>query len=284
MEMRYAAWLCLCVVWSWVNGSTHVLQIALSAQFTTIGGQKKWGEILFSLQAFACGLRGRAASSFWILHFADPHAFRPPAAGRHPRVRPGPRRTALGHRPGHRPWPGRVPHPRRPAHRPRRRARQPLRTPARPAAPRPRPAPTWTASARPAFGFASAAFHALMPGDTASKCPAHCAWHFWRLRGHYPTQGQGVLSPDGSRPDRGAGAGFGLPLGLVRQGRTGSTSNGRRSCCPAPIVEYVVVHEMSHLHEPHHTPAFWRRVERAMPDHERQRGWLGSHGMEVEGL
>ena len=53
---------------------------------------------------------------------------------------------------------------------------------------------------------------------------------------------------------------------------------------PAPIVEYVVVHEMSHLHEPHHTPAFWRRVERAMPDHERQRGWLESHGLEVEGL
>ena len=53
---------------------------------------------------------------------------------------------------------------------------------------------------------------------------------------------------------------------------------------PAPIVEYVVVHEMSHLHEPHHTPAFWRRVERAMPDHERRRGWLESHGLEVEGL
>jgi predicted metal-dependent hydrolase len=53
---------------------------------------------------------------------------------------------------------------------------------------------------------------------------------------------------------------------------------------PAPIVEYVVVHEMAHLHEPHHTPAFWRRVERAMPDHERRRGWLEGHGLEVEGL
>ena len=29
-----------------------------------------------------------------------------------------------------------------------------------------------------------------------------------------------------------------------------------------PIAEYVVVHEMAHLREPHHTPEFWRRVER----------------------
>jgi predicted metal-dependent hydrolase len=53
---------------------------------------------------------------------------------------------------------------------------------------------------------------------------------------------------------------------------------------PAHIAEYVVVHEMAHLHEPHHTPSFWRRVERAMPDFERRRDWLRLHGEEVEGL
>ena len=53
---------------------------------------------------------------------------------------------------------------------------------------------------------------------------------------------------------------------------------------PARIAEYVVVHEMSHLHEPHHTPEFWRRVERAMPDFERRKAWLAERGMEVEGL
>jgi len=53
---------------------------------------------------------------------------------------------------------------------------------------------------------------------------------------------------------------------------------------PARIAEYVVVHEMSHLHEPHHTPEFWRRVERAMPDFERRKTWLAERGMEVEGL
>lgn len=53
---------------------------------------------------------------------------------------------------------------------------------------------------------------------------------------------------------------------------------------PARIAEYVVVHEMAHLHDPHHTPEFWRRVERAMPDYERRRDWLAGNGMSVEGL
>jgi predicted metal-dependent hydrolase len=53
---------------------------------------------------------------------------------------------------------------------------------------------------------------------------------------------------------------------------------------PARIAEYVVVHEMAHLHEPHHTPSFWLRVERAMPDYEQRKAWLAEHGMDVEGI
>lgn len=53
---------------------------------------------------------------------------------------------------------------------------------------------------------------------------------------------------------------------------------------PARIAEYVVVHEIAHLHEPHHTPAFWLRVERAMPDYAQRKAWLAERGMEVEGL
>lgn len=73
--------------------------------------------------------------------------------------------------------------------------------------------------------------------------------------------------------------------------RWGSCGKGQRLyfhwktiLLPAPIAEYVVVHEMAHLHEPHHTPGFWLRVERAMPDYERRRDWLAAHGGEVEGL
>lgn len=53
---------------------------------------------------------------------------------------------------------------------------------------------------------------------------------------------------------------------------------------PARIADYVVVHEIAHLHEPHHTPAFWLRVERAMPDYAQRRAWLAERGSEVEGI
>lgn len=53
---------------------------------------------------------------------------------------------------------------------------------------------------------------------------------------------------------------------------------------PARIAEYVVVHEIAHLHEPHHTPAFWLRVERAMPDYLQRKAWLAEHGINVEGI
>ncbi len=53
---------------------------------------------------------------------------------------------------------------------------------------------------------------------------------------------------------------------------------------PARIAEYVVVHEIAHLHEPHHTPGFWLRVERAMPDYAQRKAWLAEHGMDVEGI
>ena len=49
---------------------------------------------------------------------------------------------------------------------------------------------------------------------------------------------------------------------------------------PPRIIEYIVVHELVHLREPHHTPDFWRAVERAMPDWEHRRGWLAQHGRE----
>jgi len=46
----------------------------------------------------------------------------------------------------------------------------------------------------------------------------------------------------------------------------------------------VVVHELAHLHQPHHTSDFWQRVERALPDFERRKIWLAEHGMDVEGI
>jgi predicted alpha/beta hydrolase family esterase len=75
------------------------------------------------------------------------------------------------------------------------------------------------------------------------------------------------------------GAGPGLSLGLMRQGRL-AVLPLEDNLAAARIAEYVVVHEIAHLHEPHHTPAFWLRVERAMPDYAQRRpGWLSTELM-----
>jgi len=47
---------------------------------------------------------------------------------------------------------------------------------------------------------------------------------------------------------------------------------------PPSIVDYVIVHELAHLHEALHTPAFWLLVERALPGCQQQRDWLAQHG------
>lgn len=49
---------------------------------------------------------------------------------------------------------------------------------------------------------------------------------------------------------------------------------------PPRAIDYIVAHELVHLREPHHTPAFWRAVERAMPDWQQRRRWLAEHGRE----
>ena len=47
---------------------------------------------------------------------------------------------------------------------------------------------------------------------------------------------------------------------------------------PPPIIDYVVVHELIHLHERRHNRAFWERMESAMPDYEARKRWLAENG------
>ncbi|MBT2487818.1 M48 family metallopeptidase [Streptomyces sp. ISL-96] len=50
---------------------------------------------------------------------------------------------------------------------------------------------------------------------------------------------------------------------------------------PAALVDYVLVHELAHLHEPNHSPNFWRMVARALPDYESRRDRLEEWGAGV---
>ncbi len=56
---------------------------------------------------------------------------------------------------------------------------------------------------------------------------------------------------------------------------TGDISyNWRIVMAPHRIVDYVVVHELCHLLEHNHSPAYWRHVERVLPDFQECREWL----------
>lgn len=54
--------------------------------------------------------------------------------------------------------------------------------------------------------------------------------------------------------------------------------NWRLIFAPPSVFEYVVVHELCHLREPHHQPAFWRLVGQVLPGFEEQRRWLKAKG------
>ena len=43
---------------------------------------------------------------------------------------------------------------------------------------------------------------------------------------------------------------------------------------PPPVVDYVIVHELSHLAEMNHSRRFWGRVGRVLPDYAKRRKWL----------
>lgn len=73
----------------------------------------------------------------------------------------------------------------------------------------------------------------------------------------------------------------------IRDGRSrwGSCSSSgtislswRLVMAPPQVGEYVVVHELAHLREMSHAPAFWAIVAHALPGYAEQRAWLKRHG------
>jgi predicted metal-dependent hydrolase len=69
------------------------------------------------------------------------------------------------------------------------------------------------------------------------------------------------------------------------KGRWGSCStkghvlfNWKVIIAPNPIIDYVVVHELAHLHHHNHSPQFWHCVERVIPDYREHRDWLKVKG------
>lgn len=49
---------------------------------------------------------------------------------------------------------------------------------------------------------------------------------------------------------------------------------------PEEVIDYVCIHELAHLQEANHSPAFWSLVEKAIPDYKEKRRWLREHSEE----
>ncbi|WP_068109719.1 M48 family metallopeptidase [Tropicimonas marinistellae] len=50
---------------------------------------------------------------------------------------------------------------------------------------------------------------------------------------------------------------------------------------PPEVLQYVAAHEVAHLAEMNHGPAFWATVERLRPGYETQRQWLRQNGEDL---
>jgi hypothetical protein len=47
---------------------------------------------------------------------------------------------------------------------------------------------------------------------------------------------------------------------------------------PQTIIDYIVVHELCHIHHRDHTDAFWNEVDKVMPDFRERKEWLRKNG------
>ena len=58
--------------------------------------------------------------------------------------------------------------------------------------------------------------------------------------------------------------------------------NWRIIMAPEYIIDYIVVHEMSHLRYMNHAKEFWHQVERVLPDYKIRKEWLKKNGITLE--
>lgn len=51
---------------------------------------------------------------------------------------------------------------------------------------------------------------------------------------------------------------------------------------PLTIIDYIIVHELCHLHHRDHSDAFWNEVDKVLPDYREKKEWLRIRGAELD--
>ena len=58
----------------------------------------------------------------------------------------------------------------------------------------------------------------------------------------------------------------------------------RLAMAPPEVLDYVAAHEVAHLVEMNHAPAFWSVVRSLMPDYQQHRDWLKQNGATLQAI
>ena len=58
--------------------------------------------------------------------------------------------------------------------------------------------------------------------------------------------------------------------------------NWRAVMAPPPVIDYIIVHEMSHLIHRNHSDKFWKLVESILPDYKVRKKWLRDYGVRMD--
>lgn len=51
---------------------------------------------------------------------------------------------------------------------------------------------------------------------------------------------------------------------------------------PPKIIDYIVVHELCHVHHRSHSDAFWNEVDKVLPDYRERKEWLRRRGASLD--
>jgi predicted metal-dependent hydrolase len=54
--------------------------------------------------------------------------------------------------------------------------------------------------------------------------------------------------------------------------------NWRLIMAPHKVIDYLVIHELTHLEHPNHSKRFWAKVAKRCPGYEQSEAWLKDHG------
>ncbi len=123
----------------------------------------------------------------------------------------------------------------------------------------------------------------LVPGDSATAGPRVAAWLKVLARDRLATASTRYAGLVGRRYTS-------LAIRDTRS-RWGSCSpdgrlmySWRLILAPPQVLDYVAAHEVAHLVELNHSPAYWRVVTGICPDWKRRRDWLKANGSILHGF